>query len=71
MKEFEPSRNFVARVMEDVRAYEAIRIRELSRTQLFLSTKFARYALSCGGALLGFINLIRIYQTLFSPVLCR
>jgi hypothetical protein len=71
MKEFKASRYFVARVMEDVRAYETSKNPYASWSQMFLSTRFARYALSVVGGLLGIINLIRIYLTLFSPVACR
>jgi hypothetical protein len=71
MKEFETSRNFVSRVMQDVRAYEASRNLDASWSRVFLSTPFARYALSAAGGLLGVINLVRIYLTLFSPVVCR
>lgn len=71
MKKFEPSRNFVSRVMQDVRAYEASRNPDASWSRMFLSTRFARYALSAAGGLLGIINLVRIYLTLFSPVVCR
>ncbi len=71
MKEFEPSRNFVSRVMQDVRAYEASKNQDASWSQMFLSTPLARYALSAAGGLLGIINLVRIYLTLFSPAVCR
>ena len=71
MKAFKPSHNFVARVMEDVRAYEATRTPYPLRLRLFLSTRAARYALTSAGALLGLINLVRMYLTVFSPVLCR
>lgn len=71
MKEFKPSPDFVSRVMEDVRAYEAARTPYPSRLRLFLSTKAARYVLTSAGALLGLINLIRMYLTIFSPALCR
>lgn len=68
MEEFKPSRNFVSRVMADVRAYDSQRA---PRSRSFLSTGFARYALSAGGGLLGLVNIVRLCQTLFSPVLCR
>lgn len=71
MKRFRPSGNFVFKVMKEVRAYEAARTSDFSRSQIFLSTKLARYALSAGGALLGITNLVRIYLALFSPVVCR
>lgn len=71
MKDYEASRNFVARVMQDVRAYEISKNPYASWSQMFLSTRFARYSLSAGGGVLGIINLVRIYLTLFSPVACR
>ncbi len=71
MKIFKPSHNFVYRVMENVRAYEAARTPYTLRSRLFLSTRVARYALTSAGALLGMINLLRIYLAIFSPVLCR
>jgi hypothetical protein len=71
MKAFKPSHNFVSRVMDDVRAYEATRTPYPLSLRLFLSTKVARYALTAAGALLGLINLIRMYLTIFSPVMCR
>jgi len=71
MKEFKPSGNFVGKVMHDVRMFEAARRPVMSRSQLFLSTRLVRYALSAGGVLLGIINLIRVYSSVFSPVICR
>jgi len=71
MKEFKPSQNFTARVMSDVRVHEALKNQDASWTQMFFSTRFARYALSIGGGLLGIINLVRICLTVFSPVACR
>jgi len=71
MKEFKPSGNFVVKVMHEVRMFEAANKPVASRSQLVLSTPLVRYALSVGGALLGIINLIRIYSTVFSPVICR
>jgi hypothetical protein len=71
MKAFKPSDNFVSRVMEDVRAYEATRTHYPLRVRLFLSTRVARYVLTSAGAILGLINLIRMYLAVFSPVMCR
>ena len=71
MKDFKASRDFVALVMNHVRAYEVSKNPHASWSQMFLSTRLARYALAMGGGLLGIINIIRIYLTLFSPVACR
>jgi len=71
MKAFKPSHNFVSRVMEEVRAYEAMRTPYPLRVRFILSTKVARYVLTSAGAILGLINLIRMYLAVFSPVMCR
>lgn len=71
MNGYKPSGNFVAKVMADVYAYEAAKRRETTRSEVFLSHRFVRYALSAGGAILGLIQIIRIYSTVLSPALCR
>jgi len=71
MKAFKPSHNFVSRVMEGVRACEGARAPYPLRVRPFLSTRAARYVLTSAGAILGLVNLIRMYLTVFSPVLCR
>lgn len=71
MKEFEPSRDFVARVMVDVRAYEGTRIMVEPFSQRLLSSRTLRFVLSSGAALLGIMNLIRLYFSVLSPVVCR
>ena len=71
MNGYRPSRNFVSRVMEDVRAYEAARRPDTVRSERFLSTRVARYAMSAGGALIGLINIARIYAAIFSAAACR
>ena len=71
MKEFEPACDFVARVMENVRAYEATRKMEESLGQRFLSSRTLRFVFSSGAALLGISNLIRLYFSVLSPVVCR
>jgi hypothetical protein len=71
MKEFEPSKDFVARVMEEVQACEGARkMAEPFRPRLF-SSRTLRFAFSAGATLLGALNLIRLYFSVFSPVLCR
>lgn len=71
MKEFEPSRDFVSRVMREVHAYKGERIAAKPLGQRFLSSFALRLAFSSGAALLGIFNLIRLYFSLLSPVVCR
>jgi hypothetical protein len=71
MKEFKPSAHFVSRVMADVRAYEAAKTVDLPRLQVLLSAKVVRYAFSAAGALLGMLNLTRMYLSVFSQAACR
>lgn len=55
MKEFEPSKDFVARVMQDVRRYEDRRsLKRLLFERLSASRPF-RYALSGSGAVIGIL----------------
>jgi hypothetical protein len=70
MKDFEPTDNFVPRVMAGVHAYEASRRLDITKTEWFLFSRPLRYALSAGGILLGILNIIRISFTLISPALC-
>lgn len=71
MKKFEPSRHFVPKVMQEVRAYEETTTSVFGRSQILLASPFARYALSAAGILAGIANLVRITMTVFSPAVCR
>jgi hypothetical protein len=71
MKDFEPTDNFVPRVMADIHAYEASRGLDIKRRESLLFSKPLRYALSAGGMLLGMVNIIRIASMFVSPALCR
>jgi hypothetical protein len=71
MKEFEPSRDFVARVMEHVRACEGAEIREAPFRERFFASRTLQFAFSAGAMLLGAMNLIRLYFSVLSPVVCR
>jgi hypothetical protein len=71
MKDFEPTDNFIPRVMADIHAYEASRRLDVTKTEGLLFSRPLRYALSAGGILLGILNIIRISFTLISPALCR
>ncbi len=70
MKEFEPSRHFVSKVMQEVRAYEAEERLRVSPAPPSAAAALLRPALSFGGALLGIVNLVRILFTVFSPAVC-
>ncbi len=69
MKKFEPSRHFVSKVMQKVRAHEEMKP-ESSPAPLFAAAGIIRPALSIGGALLGIVNLLRILFSVFSPAHC-
>lgn len=71
MKEFKPSEDFVSRVMENVHACEKKSKDIVSLTERLVSSRPIRYALSAGGVLLGIWNLVRLYFTVFAPVVCR
>ncbi len=70
MRNFEPTPNFISRVMADVRAYEAAISPGTSRAERFLLAGSVRYALSAAGGLLGIVNLARIVLTFISPAPC-
>ncbi len=70
MRDFEPTPNFISRVMADVRAYEAAISPGTSRAERFLLAGSVRYALSAAGGLLGIVNLARIVLTFISPAPC-
>lgn len=70
MKNYEPSANFVSRVMNDVRAYEASK-RTLTRMERLLSSGHMRYALAACGALFALDNIFRVAFLFFSPAICR
>ena len=71
MKDFEPSSNFVARVMENVRDYEWTRKIEAPLGQRLLASRTFRFVFSSGAALLGILNLIRLFFSVLSPIVCR
>jgi hypothetical protein len=71
MKEFEPSSDFVTKVMKDVYAFEEAGNEERSFSGALFSSRLLRYAVSAGGVLLGIANLLRLYFSVFSPVVCR
>lgn len=71
MKEFEPSQDFVLKVMQSVRACEAETTDQTMIAERLLSSRLVRIILSTGGAMIGIINLIRISLMFLSPALCR
>ncbi len=71
MKKFEPSADFVSRVMGGVSAYEAQKKKNGFRLQKFQVPPVYKYALSGGGIILGLVNFLRIYLAVFSPVACK
>lgn len=69
MEEFEPSQDFVAMVMKTVQALEP-----KPRAPLLLrlvTSKAGSFVCSLAALLLGLLNFVRFYLTLFSPVICR
>ncbi len=71
MKKFEPSSDFVSRVMGEVLAYEATKKKNGFQSQRLPWNPLFKYALSGGGIVLGLINFFRIYFAVFSPVACK
>lgn len=71
MEKFEPSQNFVARVMNDVRVYELSLQAVPTFSIRLLGSRPARWAISAAAMLLGSWNLIRLYLSFLAPVVCR
>lgn len=72
MKEFEPSPDFVSRVMRVVAAETVTCARPAVASGRVLLTPIAVRALvAAGGALLGLFNLLRLWLTVFSPAICQ
>jgi hypothetical protein len=61
MKEFEPSDDFVSKVMKSVYAYEGTQGVELKFARKLIASRLFRYALSGGGIFAG---------VFFSPLVC-
>ena len=61
MKKFEPSDDFVSKVMKGVYAYEDTQGPDLNFAEKFLASKIFRLALSGGGIFFG---------VFFSPLVC-
>lgn len=71
MKKFEPSKDFVSRVMRRIFEYEENKRAMPRFSGTLFPTALLRYSMAGGGVLLGIINLIRLYYPVFSPVVCR
>ena len=71
MKEFQPSDDFVTRVMRSIYDYEKGRQTEkVSLFSTFVSLEIFQYALPAGGFILGLWNLARFYFAVLAPVIC-
>jgi len=70
MDNFEPSRNFVSRTMDNVRGCEMETAAQKERAGILALPKPVFAILSAGGILLGIFNLIRMALILISPALC-
>jgi hypothetical protein len=71
MKKYEPSGDFVSKVMKDIYAYEETREVKPWLFQRLLSSRPLYYAASAGGILFGIFNIVRLYFSVFAPALCR
>ncbi len=71
MKEFEPSRDFTKKVMEEVYNFEASRERSPARLSELLSMRLIGYGLTAGGAVLGLFNIARLCFTFIAPAVCH
>jgi hypothetical protein len=71
MTGFNPSPDFTARTMMEVRRYEAALPLKENHAEIFLHSKLGFMLLSAGGALFGLINLIRLASMLLFPALCH
>lgn len=71
MKEYEPSAGFVARVMKAVDAAEVpVALPRPARPDR-VPLPLLRAALATGGGLLGLLNLLRLWFSVFSPAICQ
>lgn len=66
MKDYEPSAEFVSKVMAAVNAYEASDTR-----RTVLGSRPLQYAVCAGGVLLAIVNILRGAFMFIYPVLCR
>jgi hypothetical protein len=69
MKEFEPSPDFVNRVMKAVLVESATRTDSL-HFGMVVTSVFLRWSLVLGGILVTLLNLFRVAASIFVPSLC-
>jgi hypothetical protein len=70
MKTFEPSGEFVTRVMESVYAHEESKRRAAQTIERLYHSRPLRIALAGSGLLAGLWTLARLYHMLFMPPAC-
>jgi len=71
MNNFVPSDRFVERTMEAVLAYEARKARRSVISIKGLAAAFLQTGAVLAGCGIAIINFIRLYYTVFAPVLSR
>lgn len=71
MKEFEPSPDFVARVMRGVVAVESAASLAGPAARHPALLRAVGPALAAGGGLLGVLNLLRLWLSFFAPAICQ
>lgn len=71
MNSYTPSSDFVSRVMKNVHAYQSMQEAQTPLMLRLIEFRTLRWVLSFSAAVLGAWNIVRIYLTLFAPVVCR
>jgi len=71
MRQFEPSDDFVDKVMLEVRNYEQSQESTSPLWFRIVNSTAAQWAMSIVAVLLGSWNIIRLYLTVLAPVTCR
>jgi len=72
MNDFEPSPDFVDRVMTAVRSEaDSATAAEAKSLSGWLASTPLRWSLALGGAVVTVINLVRMLAAVFAPALCR
>ncbi len=71
MDNYTPSSSFTHRVMQDIHEFQNTQNKRQQRIDKLVSQLPARAILSCGAAVIGIWNVVRIYVVLFAPVLCK
>lgn len=71
MRQFEPSDDFVDKVMLEVREYERSQKAKAPLWFKIVDSTAAKWAMSVAGVLLGSWNIIRLCLSILAPVACR